>query len=303
MVIRIIIDMTTLYIIGDSFTVPPEVVMGTGEDDKLYAMPSASWSGGQLKNKADTWINQVAAELSTRHDHLDVVNYSQYGVAQDFCWTNISNVMDVITDQDYLIIAVTHPNRFWYFDKHPNLSNAYSIKNMQQYLGKDEITAVQMFMQFIQRPELDTLHQILRMKSLAYDIVKKKLRRPLMLNCFFTDISAVENLEELMWAQGNLFNIQAQEYHDGEEDSTSYFNGIDCRFNHMCLSNHTIMAQKVVAAFDSNQGPDLDQGFVTGLLKKDSLTDENFCKQELDHNKLRLMRKQTTEKSKWQVLK
>lgn len=294
--------MTTLYIIGDSFTVPPEVVVGSGEDDKLYAMPSASWSGGRPKSKAETWINQVAAALSTKHENLDVVNYSQYGVSQDFCWSNINNILDTITKDDYMIVAVTHPNRFWFFEKHPNLSNAHGIRNMQQFLNKDEVMAVQMFMQYIQRPELDTLYQVYRMKALAYDIFKRKLRRPLMLNCFFTDISAVETIEELNWAKGNLFGIQAQEYENGEEDSVTYFQGIDCRFNHMCLSNHKIMADKVIDAFDHDINLDLDSGFVKGLLKKDSLDDEDFCARELDYDRLRLMKKQN-KNNKFQVLK
>lgn len=299
---RITIDMTTLYIFGDSFTVPPELVVGDSKKG-LWASPGETWSSGKPKPRTDTWINQVAAHLSTQHRDLDLINYSQHGVAQDFCWMHINNAIDKITPEDYIIVAVTHPNRFWYIQEHPNLSNHHII-NFQQYIEKEQAWAIQLFMQYIQRPELDTLHQTNRCKSLAYEVAKRGLRRPLMLNCFFTDITAVENIEDLMWAKGNLFNIQAHEYEDGEEESTTYFNGVDCRFNHLCLTNHNIMAQKVIAAFDSQQGPDLDQGFVTGLLKKDSLKDEDFCRRELDWDKLELVRSQEQEtKSKWSVLK
>jgi hypothetical protein len=294
--------MTTLYIFGDSFTVPPELVVGDSQRG-LWASPGDTWSSGKPKPKTQTWINQVAAHLSTLHTNLDLINYSQHGVAQDFCWMHINNAIDKITPEDYVIVAVTHPNRFWYIQEHPNLSNHHII-NFQQYISKEQSDAIQGFMQHIQRPELDTLHQTNRCKSLAYEVLKRGLRKPLMMNCFFTDITEVAGIDDLVWAEGNLFNIQAEEYEDGEEDSTNYFQGVDCRYNHMCMSNHKIMADKVIAAFTQEQGIDLNQGFQKALLKKDSLKDEEFCRRELDWDKMQLILAQSQKtKPKWSVLK
>jgi len=294
--------MTTLYIFGDSFTVPPELVVGDSNKG-LWASPGETWSSGKPRPRVQTWINQVAAHLSTLHRDLDVINYSQHGVAQDFCWMHINNAIDKITPEDYIIVAVTHPNRFWYIQEHPNLSNHHII-NFQQYITEDQFRAIDGFMQHIQRPELDTLHQTNRCKSLAYEVLKKGLRKPLMMNCFFTDITEVEGIEDLLWAKGNLFNIQAEEYEDGEENSTTYFKGIDCRYNHLCITNHNIMAKKIIAAFCEGQPLDLYQGFAKHLLQKDSLKDESFCRKELDWDKIKLIINQTPDKKpKWSVLK
>jgi len=301
MVILITIDMTTLHIIGDSFTVPAEIVTGNSQRG-LWASPGDSWNSGQPKPRINTWINQVAATLSKQHQDLDLVNYSQYGVAQDFCWHHLNSMIDKVQPDDYIIVAVTHPNRYWFFQEHPNLSN-HHILELEKYIDREQRWAIQLFMQYIQRPELDTLQQTNRMKSLAYEILKKGLRRPLMMNCFPSDISQVEGIEELMWAHGNLYSIQSLEFESGEEDSTSYFDGVDCRYNHLCLSNHYIMAEKVLKAFADDQGPDLDQGFLTNLLKKDSLDDEEFCKKELDTNKLAIIREEQKTKSGWKVLR
>ncbi len=295
MAILITIDMTTLHIIGDSFTVPAEMV--TGNSGKgLWASPGESWSGGKPKSRIDSWINLVAAELSLTHKDLDLVNYSQYGVAQDFCWHHINGMIDQVAPDDYMIVAVTHPNRFWYLQEHPNLSNHHIIE-LEKYIEKEQGWAIQLFMQHIQRPELDTLHQTNRMKSLAYEVLKRGLRRPLMLNCFPSDISQVENIEELQWAHGNLYSVQSLEFESGEEDSSTYFHGVDCRYNHLCLSNHKIMAEKVIAAFTENKLLDLDQGFLTGLLGKNTLDDEDFCVRELDMNKLSIMRQEQKQPS------
>lgn len=301
MAILITIDMTTLHIIGDSFTVPAEIVTGNSQKG-LWASPGDSWNGGKPKPRINTWINQVAATLSQRHTELDLVNYSQYGVAQDFCWYHLNGMIDTVQPDDYIIVAVTHPNRYWFFQDHPNLSN-HHILELEKYMDREQRWAIQLFMQYIQRPELDTLHQTNRMKSLAYEILKRGLRRPLMMNCFPSDISEVEGIEELLWAQGNLYSIQSLEFESGDEDSTSYFSGVDCRYNHLCLSNHDIMAKKVIEAFDKGQGPDLNQGFLTHLLKKESLDDEEFCKKELDTNKLAIVREEQKAKAGWKVLR
>lgn len=295
MAILITMSMPTLHIFGDSFTVPAEVVTGRGQKGLYYASPAESWNGGRPRARINTWINLVASELSLKHKDLDLVNYSQYGVAQDFTWDAINTNIDTIGVDDYVIIAVTHPNRFWYIREHPNLSNHHII-NLEQYIEREQAWAIKLFMQYIQRPELDTLHQTNRMKSLAYEVLKRGLRRPLMLNCFATDISAVENIEELQWARGNLYSVQDLEFTSEDMDSTQYFEGVDCRYNHLCLTNHRIMADKVMAAFNTGETVDLNQGFVQGLLKENSLDDLEFCERELDADKMAIYREEKKDK-------
>jgi len=294
--------MPTIYVFGDSFTVPNQIYSGASLHG-LYASPGESWQQGQPRPKTATWINLVAAALSQQHLDLDLINHSQHGVAQDFCWTQINKAMPVINPDDYVIVAVTHPNRFWYIHEHPNLSNHHII-HLDQYLEKEQAQAIKLFMQHIQRPELDTLHQTNRMKSLAYEVLKRGLRRPLMINCFATDITEVDSIEELAWAQGNLFTIQAQEYLRGEDDSANFFKGIDCRYNHLCLSNHRILADKVVAAFTEGAVVDLDQGFYQGLLKDGVLEDLEFCQRELDWDKMQFItQQQQQQKRTWMKLR
>jgi hypothetical protein len=294
--------MTTIYVFGDSFTVPNQIYISSSEQG-LYASPGESWSQGAPKPKFPTWINLVAAALSQQHQELDLINHSQHGVSQDFCWLRLIKTLPVIRPEDYVIVAVTHPNRFWYLEEHPNLSNHHII-NLENMLTEQQALAVKLFMQHIQRPQLDTLHQTNRMRSLAYEVIKRGLRRPLMINCFASDITEVEQLDDLMWAKGNLFSIQALEYLDGEEESTTFFNGVDCRYNHLCLSNHRILADKIFSAFGQGTVVDLDQGFHQGLLKDGVLEDTEFCLRELDWDKLQFTRQQEkTKKYPWLKLR
>jgi hypothetical protein len=95
-----------LFVIGDSFTV------ATGPTDTTM-----------------TWIRQTAQQLSALHgEPVTVVNKSIMGSSQDWCWMQLHTWMETgITERDYLIVGLTHPGRYWYLDRLPELSNSNII--------------------------------------------------------------------------------------------------------------------------------------------------------------------------------
>jgi hypothetical protein len=52
----------------------------------------------------------------------------------------------------------------------------------------------------------------------------------------------------------------------------------------LCLSNHKILADKIVNSLLTNDICDLTEGFKEKLIKEDALTDNNFIQKELDVN-------------------
>ena len=97
---------STLYVIGDSFSVPPKP-----EDTTV------------------TWPQQVARGLKEQLGH-DVVleNLSLMGCAQDYCWDILQQLLEHrITENDYIVIALTHPSRFWFLDRLPEMTNSNII--------------------------------------------------------------------------------------------------------------------------------------------------------------------------------
>jgi hypothetical protein len=259
---------STLYIIGDSFSVPPKA-----GDTTL------------------TWPQQVASGLKEQLGHTVILeNVSLMGSAQDYCWDVLQQLLEHrIKQDDYIIIALTHPSRFWYLDRMPEMTNA-NIIDLDSYVTKDEAQAIEYYIRYIQRPRLDLIHINNRMGYLAYQTLKKKLNRPVVIKCFSQDVDQAETWPEINWAKGILMDdVQQWEFEDIDADlEAKFWYGLDGRYNHMCLSNHKILADKLVHSLLTDTAPDLTEGFVKGLIKDNALRDDDFVLKELDVGTVRL---------------
>lgn len=276
----------TLYIIGDSFAVP-----------------------NPLEDAIKIWTEQVADGLSL-HLGTEVLleNHSRMGVSQDYCWEFLQMLLEYkISPDDYLIVALTHPSRFWFLEDAPELSNS-SIVDLDEHCSRDEAKAIEYFIRYIQRPRLDLIFINNRMGYLAYQIQKKKLRRPIVIKCFGQDIDQAETWSEINWAKGILMDdVQRLEFEDIDCDKDAgFWMGLDSRYNHLCLSNHKILADKLTHSLITDTAPDLTEGFLKGLIKKNALRDDEFIDKELEkrvveHNLK--MRTQYMPKLPWAIRK
>ena len=253
---------STLYVIGDSFSVPPKP-----EDTTV------------------TWPQQVARGLKEQLGH-DVVleNLSLMGCAQDYCWDILQQLLEHrITENDYIVIALTHPSRFWFLDRLPEMTNS-NIIDLDSFVTKDEAKAIEYYIRYIQRVRLDLIHINNRMGYLAYQVLKKKLNRPIVMQCFGQDVDQASEWQEINWAKGILMDdVQQWEFEDIKADlDAKFWYGLDARYNHMCLSNHKILADKLIHSLLTDTELDLTEGFVKGLIKDNALKDDDFIFKELD---------------------
>lgn len=253
-----------LFIIGDSFSVPP--------------LP-------QDTSNAPVYTRLVQQALSRQHGvEIEVINSSLMGASQDWIWTHLQIWLEYeITAEDYVIITLTHPSRMWFVDRLPGLTNI-NIIDLDEHATKDEVAAITMFIKHIQRPQLDLMNINNRFGYLGYQILKKSLRRPLILKCFEQDLDQALAWNEFIVANGVLMDdVQQWEFEDPNIDrDAKYWYGLDCRYNHMCLTNHAVLAEKIITAFETDTAPDLTEGFVRNLLKPHSLEDMEFIRRELD---------------------
>ena len=252
--------MNKLYVIGDSFVAAPKDTDTT-----------------------TVWPAQVAEKMG-----LELINPSQMGTAQDWCWQKLQQWLDCeITANDYLIVALTHPSRFWFLESEPRLTHSHVI-DLERWCSREQAKAIEHYIRYIQRPSLDTIHVNNRLAYIAYQVLKKGLHRPLMIKCFEQDIAQGEHFSELNWAKGILMtDVQSIEFDPPELDDPdqSFWPGsIDARYNHLCLSNHSIMADKIVTALTDDSQLDLTSGFIAGLIKENVLDDLEFCSKELCHD-------------------
>lgn len=253
-----------LIVVGDSFSVEPY----QGHDTTV------------------TWARQVAQQLNLR-----LWNLSQYGVSQDWCFEQLRMgfiaEQQPITAEDRIIVMLTHPNRYWFFQDLPHLSNSLII-DVGQYLNRQQATAVHSYFEHIQRPQLDTLQMVMRLGWLAHQIDLLNLPPPLMIKCFDMDVRETAAYPQFTWAQGDLFQVQLAEFAAACGDPLTYFGGTDLRYNHLCLVNHQVLALKLINWFQHGTAVNLAEDFHRDLIQPHSQRDAKFCSEQFEDYKVQL---------------
>ena len=112
-----------LFIVGDSFAVPPP-----------------------HNDQAMTWQRVVADEITRlTGDAVFIVNAALNGSSQDYAWMQLHTWFErtEITDRDFVVVCMTHPGRFWYIENMPEFSNS-NIIDLDRWLTKEQATAVEL---------------------------------------------------------------------------------------------------------------------------------------------------------------
>lgn len=252
---------------------------------KLY-IAGDSFTHGHVRHHPDqvAWMDQVAELLGQHHGcQVEVVNDSFSGVAQDFCWATMQTWEGLVQPEDYVIVSLTHPSRYWYIHEKPDLSNLQII-DMDLHAGPEMARAIEHYVRYIQRPSLDSVQLISRLGWLAYMVAgSNKWRRPLMLQGFEQLLHQAENYRELNFAKGDLYTVQCQEFEDPTSSPTErYFYGTDYRYNHLSLRNHKVMAEKVFTALIEDRQLDLTAGFHQGFITEAAVEDPLFERAEFN---------------------
>lgn len=243
--------LSKIYITGDSFSWTPEDDLG------------------------ETWIKLLAVKLG-----IPVTNISCPGVPQDWIWSEIANLSKEITSDDQLIVVLTDPSRFWYIESDPSLSNSWILESdFDRVVNSKEVkSAIEYYIKYIQRPNLDIQFLAHRLGWLNNFVRIKNLKKPLILLAFDQYIPDIENYPDLIFSKGNLNSVSKGE--ETPEDPHKW-RGVDVRYNHLTLSNHKILADKIISTLENNNEIDLTTGFNTRVMNSSIIKDDDFIKREL----------------------
>ena len=255
--------MTRLYMVGDSFSSVPKA----GDDYK-------------------PWYLQAADNLQ-----ISCTNHSMIGVSQDWCWWKLAQELPTLTPDDQILIVLTHPGRFWFFDDKPQMTNP-NIVNIDKELSSEQLEAVKNFMLHIQRPPLDIQQLSHRLGWLEAQCSIRKLKPAHVLCAFPLYIKTQYDMSEhINWTEykhvliskGDLLGcVETPEMKPGLNEY-ELWKGYDCRYNHMIKSNHTILAEAVAKGIRSGEPIDLvSPEFVKAVLDKSVLEDQDFIQKELE---------------------
>lgn len=239
--------MNKLYIVGDSFS---------------------------ADSSPNTWPWECAQKLN-----LELKNLSMIGSSQDYAWHHLEQIIPKMTAGDRLIVVLTHPGRVWYFQDRPYISNINLI-DLDDHVDKEAANAIKLYVQHIQRDEIDSIHLNHRLAWLCWHTSLKKLAKPLCLVAMPQMVTDLANVQNLSISKGALSNVQNDELVTSE-NMDDLWRGVDSRYNHLCIRNHKVLTEKIISFFNFGLVVDLEQGFYKHFLDVHSLSDPDFIKAEL----------------------
>ena len=231
-----------------------------------------SYSYTTMFNHENVWVNQLTKKLN-----YQLKNLSMAGCSQDYICQTLLDCSSKIKKDDQIIIVLTGPNRFWFFEEFPDITHSHN-SHVKEVVGNNRAKAAEMYFQFIQRPQLDILHTTLRLSWLNHMTVTYGWKKPLVILGFKQEIGNCE-YPDLIFSNGSLTeHVSQMEQVDPEAD---LFIGADPRYNHMILKNHNVLTDKIYDALTKNKSLDLTEGFYKNILTTDSLYDKDLIKNEL----------------------
>ena len=249
---------TKIFVFGDSFG----DVTACGDD------------------RGRAWPAQLAQTLAEQFKRpIEVVNWSMIGASQDHTWSCIMRCVEQgeITPDDYMVVLMTSPERYWFFEDVPYITNT-AIIDFDDELSPEQTDAAAKYFQHIQRPQLTCLQADFRLGWLSHITQSLRLRKPLLIPCFDQPFSA-DSYPALNFARGCLYNIQLAEWQGAKGNN---WQGVDLRFMHLCLRNHAVLAELIAQSLWRTTTLDLgsDQ-FHREFLTLESANDPEFFEQEL----------------------
>lgn len=261
--------MRKLFVVGDSFGFPYK------------------------KANPDTllWPEICAKKLAKETgESIEIENYCLIGCSQDYMWKQIDKILEQITPDDYFLIILTSVDRFWFFEDKPEYSNIRCVENATHMANNDtKLRDILLgFVTKIWRTSLALQHQRHRIGYLSYQIVKKTLRKPIIVKGFSSQLNS-EEWPDLIFSNGVLLKTQLNEFEKNINDKydflldNEYWNHVDCRYNHLCLSNHIVLGDEVANGFLNSVAPNVTSDkFHKNIITTENCRSQDFANKELN---------------------
>lgn len=247
--------MAELYVIGDSFS---------------YLHPDKESQNERV------WSVALAKKLK-----CGLYNSSCAGSSQDWLIDSLYKFRNQITPDDHIVLVMTHPSRFWFFDEYPQLCNPFII-DFDRDISSGQSDAVAAYYKHIQRDTFDLRHQTARLGNIANLARVHGWRDPIIMFGFETKVMFKEDCPNLKFANGFLTQDPSVGELSAYKEILNLFSGNDPRFNHLCLDNHDILVEKLYKTLIHGEDLDLTTGFIKDIITPDFLTNKEFCDSQLD---------------------
>jgi hypothetical protein len=253
--------MKKLWIFGDSYVSPwPEV--------------------------PDAWTSCLPNALSVNQ----YKNFGLAGASNEWSYKHFKDQIPYITEGDYVIFVGTNFSRKWFFKDLPSISSMPAIDIAFSKQDKNITTnmkdAAYYFYGYLENVEV--AHDQFALFLCLLHLMKEKLKLKVLILPGFPETTNKFNLYKSFFPSFNTVNGNLMTVHHKEYEQT-FFDRIqiisDYKPNHLTVTNHKILLEKVIDAFDSNH-IDLNTGFNEQIINDTNYKDTEFIKKELLTNKI-----------------
>lgn len=238
-------------------------------------------TGDSFSQLHPTDINEKVWPIQlARYINAELLNVSSVGVSQDWNWSILDKWSTEISSDDQLIVLLTDPGRFWFIEDKPELSNSWIVESeFEKLIGNNNLKkAIEYYIQYIQRPELDFRFLMFRLGWLNNLVKMNNWKKPLILMAFKQFIPNPQHYPDLIIVPGNLMHVSHAET---DVNDPIEYKFVDTRYNHFTLSNHTILATKIGKFLTTGEEIDLTAGFIKNVYTQTAINNPNFVKNEL----------------------
>lgn len=180
---------------------------------------------------------------------------------------------------DVAVIGLTCPRRCYFFPDIPGWCYPTSIDTMTGHdTSNEKKTAFELYFRYLRREEQERTNLV----NFLHAVHDTNIRA-IVLPCFPETEEIVEQVRHrfpgITIAKGNLHEVARAEISEGLDYPT--LDSPDRRNNHICRTNHVVLANKIISAMETSKSPDLREGFLQGFVTKSTLNDPEWRIREL----------------------
>lgn len=248
-----------MHVYGDSYAAPTENICTAEDYVRENYKPSQIHTPWQ-------WFNIVGSVLECTEGWKV---HGLFGAPNAYIIDCILRTWTDIKPNDIVIIITTQRTRRWLIHDRPDLSNIhYSNAPPHEWadVSRQVSDAVVGYMRWLHSLELDRIDG--NIAELAFEGIVNRLKE---MNVTTLVIPGFEDSKTLYKGPvlGGLDNVSNNEFATYHEGTLWYEKSMipDQRINHMCKTNHEILARKVIDTLTNGTPLDLTVGFKEKFLK------------------------------------
>lgn len=229
---------------------------------------------------------------SLLRDHFgcQLFNCGKSGSSLTYTYITFNEVRHKIQKNDIILVCLTEPSRQNFFSDRPEVS---AMLGLHFHACTDyEKDAMEKYMKYLHNASNDAntlVNFLYNLQCATEDLSLTTICMPLSSTRKLLGYPNLKDIpthdfSSLVFPTGFLFDIPDGEASDSDIRKLIYgkFTGYyDPRINHMCMSNHKIMATKLIDTIETGCALDFTNGFRKNILTIESLNSDEFRSTEL----------------------